>query len=610
MPACADPPIGGHRLLSSGRSIALVTSDGVVDWWCAPEPDDPPLLWRLLDPRGAAACWDRARVSQPAEAPAGPSLCSTLSIDGARVSARDGLVELGGATCLVRLVRSLAVPVTITHRLELGGFDGDVAIPDAAGAWLGHERAHLLGAGATTTVDGSTLVTEVAAASDAWNGLVVALGVDPIPGLGEILDALDEADARAAEELRQARLPRHHPERVRAALAVLGAATYQPTGAVLAAATTSLPEAVGADRQFDYRYSWLRDAALASSVASLLGNHHGARRYLAFVRSTIGADGLPAAPLVDVRGRPSPEEREVPGVAGWGGSRPVRVGNAAAGQIQHDAYGLVVEAVSVHLQTGGSLDDTTWRMVRAIADHAATAERLPPHGMWELRQPRDLVSADIGRWIALDRAIRIGRLLRPRTARRQWRRARRDCRDRVFAALDEHGGLPQAYGDDYRPDASSLMASLFGLLGPRSEASRRLVDTTIADLEAGPFLYRYEPGSDDGFDGAEGTFLPMAWWAVAALAVTGRVDQARQRADELCAALPALLPEQIDPVDGTALGNVPLVWSHMELARAIYVLDAASLRRRWGPLGLGVWRIARYTTLRRSARRQTREERS
>ncbi len=125
-----------------------------------------------------------------------------------------------------------------------------------------------------------------------------------------------------------------------------------------------------------------------------------------------------------------------------------------------------------------------------------------------------------------------------------------------------------------------------------------MVDAVTADLGAGPFLYRYEPDGDDGLAPGEATFLPVAWWAVSTLAVLGRVDEARSRLDELCLRLPRLMPEEVDPADGTALGNVPLVWSHMEAARALYILDVAERRRRWGPIGLWAWRLARYASLR------------
>ncbi|MDP9441987.1 MAG: glycoside hydrolase family 15 protein, partial [Actinomycetota bacterium] len=447
---------------------------------------------------------------------------------------RDGLVGLGSSgTALVRLVRALDRPVLVEHHLRLGGFPaGDEApwrLLDAEGECLGSREA---------------LTVTCVHADGQWRGLAVLVGHDESITIDELVTALDEAEAAFEAEIARARLPKRHPDRAEDALAVLRACTYEPTGAVVAAVTTSLPEVPGGDRQWDYRYCWLRDAGLAVSVAALLGDGAAAGRYLEFVRSTAG-HGVPEAPLVTIEGGRVPVERIVE-VEGWAGSRPVRVGNDAAGQVQHDALGLIVEAVSVYLQTGGSLDDDTWALVCRIADAAAGApDDEPSSGIWELRDERPLVSADIGRWLALDRAIWIARGWHPLYRRAKWKRARHRLRERVLGELGNDGRLPQAYGGTPRSDASALMVPLFGMLRRDDARAHAMVDAVTADLGAGPFLYRYEPDGDDGLAPGEGTFLPVAWWAVSTLAVLGRVDEARSRLDELCLRLPRLMPEEV-----------------------------------------------------------------
>jgi hypothetical protein len=598
-----DPPLGDHRLLGDGRATALVLPDGEVDWWCSPAPDDPPLLWSLLDGRGAAARWEGAEpVRRPDGPPAGPTARTVVRVGGVEVECWDGLVDGG----LARLVRATGGPLDAVHVLALGGFDAEPAVWDGATAVVAGRRLAVSGGEPCPEGDGAAggvLPRRVRAPAGRWAALVVGPEGAAAPSADDLAARFRRAEEAERARLAAARLPRGHPERAAHALAVLQACTYAPTGAVLAAPTTSLPEAPGHDRQFDYRYTWLRDASLAASVAALLGDLATSDRYLAFLAGA-GAERLLTAPLHTVRGERVPAEREVSGVAGWKGSRPVRVGNAAADQVQYDVLGSVVEAVSVHVQQGGRLTGELWDLVRTFADRAAEPRDAESSGIWELRRPRDLVSADIGRWLALDRAVWIARGWRPLARRRHWVAARREARERVLGALRPDGGLPQSY-DGEGCDGSALLAVVLRLLDRRDPRASRLVDATLAQLQEGdgPHVRRYPAGTEDGFGGVEGAFVPVSWWAVSALAAVGRVDEAAERADRLCAALPELMPEEVDPATGEALGNTPLVWSHMEVARAMYLLDVARLRRRWTVAGLAAWRVGAHVAMRRRRRR-------
>jgi hypothetical protein len=611
------PSLASLRLLGDGRTVAVLSPDAAVQWWCAPAFDDRPLCWRLLDREGGTARFPDLQYVDADHTPAAGSATTFLRDSVGTIEVRDGLLGREDGVLLVRLLRRCPGSTgpqrgPVVHELRLGGFDAPVVTWSVEG---GESRGTLssgdgeLGlrvVGGTPHAAGAVLRTRLVVSDTAWTSLVVAADAAPERDTQRLVDELAEKDRTEQSQLQDSELPKSHPERALDALAVIRACTSQATGAVVASPTTSLPEAPGHDRQFDYRFTWLRDASLATAVGALLGQPHDARRHLDFVHTAWGDRDLLTTPMIDVRGGEVPDERDVGGVAGWAGSQPVRVGNGAGGQRQYDSLGLFAEAVWVYVQVGGALENETWALIARLADQIAEDDPGQPkdsNGIWEMRTAQPLVDGDIGRWLLLDRALWIARGWRPWTRRRHWKRARDTIRDRVVAAIGEDGLLPQVYGQDPAvPDASSLMAVAFGLLDDDDPRAHRLVDAVVHRLGSGPYLYRYPPDGDDGFSGTEGAFLPVSFLAVTALAKLGRVEEAERRLDRLCAALPRLLSEEVDPQTDELLGNAPLVWSHAELARAVYVLDAAKRRDRWGTAASSAWRLQRYVRLRRKLR--------
>jgi hypothetical protein len=568
------PPIGAHRVLSDGRSTALLTPLAEVDWWCWPRMHSPPLAWSLLDREGGKAWFVGAQLVDAAPGPAGPTTRTTLRIEGVTVEVWDGMLACGDGSDLVRLVRAIDVPLHVVHAVRLGGFDVPPLEWEEGQAHTVDGRSLLVRGGATTFGRDGTALTTLHAAANEWAHVSMqAHGEDHDPG--EIVAAFERAERVHQAALAQCHLPSTHAERAQHALAVIEACTDRMTGAALASPTTSLPEVAGGDRQFDYRYAWLRDGAAAVAVASLLGRSEAIDRTIRFLER-LGPAGILRAPVCDIDGEPVPDERTVPCVDGWARSRPVRVGNDAAHQLQYDALGFALDALLVLARDRRRTTASQWDLVRTLADRCTESPDEPSNGIWEIRRAAPLVSADIGRWLALDRALRIARMARPWSARRRWRQARARARERVLSAIGPDGTLPHAYGED-GVDSSALLLVVFGLLPASDPRAGALVDGTLRALGSGPLLYRYPPDGRDGFSPGEAPFVPASWWAVTALARLGRAD-AQERADAMCGMLPALLPEQFDPVRAEALGNTPLVWSHAECARALFELDR---QRRW-----------------------------
>lgn len=593
------PAIGAHRLLGFGAGSALIRPAGEIDWWCRDRFDATPILWSLLDANGASATWRGAQIADWDHQPAGPTARTTVRVGGRRVELWDGLLDDGTSTALVRLARAAdGQPFEIEHVLRCGGFDAPAEHWQVSGEDACSERIRVTGRH-SIDVTSTCLTTTVVVSTGRWAGLVIrdARSTEgrPIAVWSERMHAADVDEERFLE---QVQLPRDHPSRAIDALRVLRVLTDRSTGSPVASATTSLPEHPGGDRQYDYRYSWLRDAAYAVATASLLGRARSASDYLGFVDSLLERYGNGLMPMTTTTGESVPDEREIADIDGWAGSVPIRLGNAAKDQRQLDSISTVIDAVRVHVECGGKMTATTWNVVDRMATMLAEAPFEPTGGIWELREPALLVTDEISRWIGLDIAVRLQRMFRPWLRRPTWRQVRDETWLRVDAAFDdEQQMLPQRFDGPFIADAATLLAVIHGFYPRRSQRARTLATATISALEEGAFLRRQRIVADDPST-HEAAFVPVSWWAVTALAVIGDLDTARQRADEMCAALPPLVAEEWSVEHGEALGNTPLLWSHTEAARSLHQLSREHVRRRYGPAGYRAWRMARYLRLR------------
>jgi GH15 family glucan-1,4-alpha-glucosidase len=374
------------------------------------------------------------------------------------------------------------------------------------------------------------------------------------------------------------RIPSDLPfaEAARRSALTLRLLTHSPTGAPVAAVTTSLPEVVGGERNWDYRYTWPRDASIGVAAFVGLGMQDEARMFLRWLLHASRLDRPRLPVLLTLDGCRAPRERLVAGWPGYRASRPVRTGNGARDQHQLDGYGWVVDAAYVYDSCCAPIDSETWRAVAAFADFSAERWRLPDAGIWEERgEPSHHTHSKLMAWLALDRALSLARGHRVRGGRvRRWEAAR----DAIALAVRGRG-FNDAVGSYTRTlggldlDAAVLVLPVLGIEPADSPRLRSTIEAVRQRLTAGgPLLYRYPPGSD-GLPGLEGAFLPCSFWLVQALAITGRASEAVDLMHQLTALSPlGLFSEEVDPNTGDMVGNYPQALTHAALLQAVLAL--------------------------------------
>jgi alpha,alpha-trehalase len=368
---------------------------------------------------------------------------------------------------------------------------------------------------------------------------------------------------------------------------VLQALTYQPSGAIVAAATTSLPEDVGGERNWDYRYSWVRDASLTMEALWVAACPDEASNFFAFV-TTAAASGVGPEQTLQIMfgvgGEHDLTERTLPHLAGWRGSRPVRAGNGAWDQRQLDVYGELLGAAHRLVDQLHDLDDDTRRFLVAAADAAGGHWRDKGQGIWEIRgDPQEFVYSKVMCWVALDRAIAMADLIGGTHRVDDWKRTREEIFDTVLREgwSDTAGSFTQHFDTDAL-DASNLMLAIVGFLPPDDPRILATIDATeqkLTDERGLVYRYRTEEGTD-GLAGEEGTFLLCTFWLAQALAVTDQVERARAVFERAAAYVNdlGLLAEEIDPDTGELLGNFPQAFSHIGLVNAAWAISQAEHR--------------------------------
>ena len=577
-------PIERLSMLSNGQSVALLTPDARVTWMCHPEPDSAAVFADLLG--GPSAGYFSIRPQRDGLPLGQRYLPGTMTIETRwpELLVTDYLVHLDevNRTDLIRAVsgRSRAV-VEFAPRPEFGQVRVRLERVSDGLRVLGTSDPWVLrapGVNWEIITDGTFPTARAVLEPDGGEILLeLRCGTDD---LGPSQIAEPERRWRASvwwsEWLATLQLPRVQRELVARSALTLRALCHSETGAILAAATTSLPEEIAGVRNWDYRFCWLRDAAMTARTLVALGSTSEADAFLRWLHEVLQTVSGPERlhPLYTIRGTTLGPEAVIDTLPGYAGSRPVRISNAANQQVQLDVFGPVVELVADLARCRGKLTELDWRMVQAMATAVQRRWHEPDNGIWEERgRPRHQVYSKVMCWVTLDRALRLA-TQHGRTADPAWAL----LREQIAAEVLERGWSPElgcfttAYGGTDL-DAATLHIGLSGLLPPHDDRFQATVTAIEAELRCGSTVYRYN--RDDALPGQEGGFHLCAAWLVEAYLGCGRRTEAEELFQQMVdvAGPTGLLSEEYDPIAERSLGNHPQAYSHLGLIRCAMLLD-------------------------------------
>jgi GH15 family glucan-1,4-alpha-glucosidase len=601
-------PIADYGLLSDCNTSALVARDGSIDWLCMPRFDSPALFARILDPE--AGHWTIAPAAEAtvARAYADGSLVveTTFSTDTGSVKLSDGMAfaegqrghDLGNDAPheVLRVVEGIEGEVPLEFELaprpEYGLVKPLVRVTDYGARTFGGPNQIAVSSPVPLELDGSTLKASFTVSAGETLGFalrwteVERAAKEPTMAPDVKARIADATDAWRSWEGEHDVYEGPNRELVRFSARVLKGLTYQPTGAIVAAPTCSLPEGVGGERNWDYRYAWIRDASLTMEALYIGACPDEAVDFVSFMTSAAGggaSDENSLQIMYGIGGEHDLSERELPHLRGWRDSAPVRAGNGAWGQTQLDVYGEFLITLALYEKQLGELHPEIQRFIADLADTAARRWSEKDQGMWEMRgDPRHHLSSKVMCWAALDRATKLAPKLGGFAVKAEhWATERDRIRDAIFERgwSQTKQAFAQSFGSDDL-DAAQLLMPLVGFLPATDPKMRSTIEAIADELTQDGLVLRYlndEGLNADGLEGEEGTFVICTFWLASCLAQAGEIERAQAIFDRLVGFGNdlGLIAEEIDAASGELLGNFPQAFSHIGLIKAAHDIDMA-----------------------------------
>jgi GH15 family glucan-1,4-alpha-glucosidase len=605
------PPIADYAFLSNCHTGALIAPDGGIGWLCIPRFDSPSVFGTLLDRQAGyfrIAPFGTHHATARMYEPGTNIVATTWQTPTGWIVVRDALTmgprehpdavtphtrppaDADADHLLVRTVRciegSVEVELVCEPVFDYGRMPAQWTLVD------GH-TADATGAGQTIRVRTDLALgvegDRVRARHVLKKGDEVYCSLSWTEGLASVKDVaeanrrLDATTDYWRSWLGAARSPDHRWREAiqRSALAIKGL-TYMPTGATVAALTTSLPETPGGERNWDYRYTWMRDTTFTLQALHFLRLDWEADEFMQFVADLEPNDDGSLQIMYGIDGRRDLTESTLDHLSGYDGARPVRIGNGAFDQRQNDVYGAVLDSVLLHTRHSQRLPRRLWGIVQTQARCAQRVWREPDQGIWEARgKPQHYVSSKLLCWVALDRAAKLAEIRGDPPLATEWRATADEIKQDILAnGLTDRGVLRKHYETDSL-DASTLLAAMFGFLPPGDERLHSSVVAIADDLTEDGFVLRYRTEeTDDGLSGKEGSFLICSFWLVSALAIVGEEQRARDLMERLLrvASPLGLYAEEFDVATGRHLGNFPQAFSHLALIEAAARMILAEMK--------------------------------